>query len=239
MKMVQDSAKDEKMTEAENDIDDRKWSKPVMEKRRRERINRSLEELKRLVLEAQHRDCSRYTKLEKADILEMTVKHLRTLQSQQKTAMALSNQAHQANCCAGCNGCAVTEVTQFMVPGQHPMPGTYTTRPGSFPIQLQSPSGDNTERNTSTQQPMISVPTLELNTNQHALPLTSDANGRLVPSYLCQTKDFRASVGTVPVRFIPVYSSDVASTLHAIPQALFPAGQPVGFPSREPLWRPF
>ncbi|EDO35136.1 predicted protein, partial [Nematostella vectensis] len=59
------------------------WSKPVMEKRRRERINRSLEELKRLVLEAQHRDCSRYTKLEKADILEMTVKHLRTLQSQQ------------------------------------------------------------------------------------------------------------------------------------------------------------
>lgn len=34
------------------------WSKPIMEKRRRERINRSLEELKRLVLEAQNRDVS-------------------------------------------------------------------------------------------------------------------------------------------------------------------------------------
>lgn len=34
------------------------WSKPVMEKRRRERINRSLEELKRLVLQAQNRDVS-------------------------------------------------------------------------------------------------------------------------------------------------------------------------------------
>lgn len=78
--MVQESTKLEK----ENDSENRKWSKPIMEKRRRERINRSLEELKRLVLEAQNRDSSRYTKLEKADILEMTVRYLRSLRHHQR-----------------------------------------------------------------------------------------------------------------------------------------------------------
>ena len=41
------------------------WSKPIMEKRRRERINRSLEELKRLVLEAQNRDVSMLCRVSK------------------------------------------------------------------------------------------------------------------------------------------------------------------------------
>ena len=55
---------------------DRAISKPLMEKRRRDRINRSLAELKELLIDS--RDQNSCSKLEKADILEMTVNHLKT-----------------------------------------------------------------------------------------------------------------------------------------------------------------
>ncbi|XP_038078162.1 protein deadpan-like [Patiria miniata] len=64
----------------------RKSSKPLMEKRRRARINDSLGQLKTLILEATNKDSSRHSKLEKADILEMTVKYLRNMQRQQMSA---------------------------------------------------------------------------------------------------------------------------------------------------------
>ncbi|XP_035656409.1 transcription factor HES-1-B-like isoform X4 [Oncorhynchus keta] len=63
----------------------RKSSKPIMEKRRRARINDSLGQLKTLILDALKKDSSRHSKLEKADILEMTVKHLRNMQRLQMT----------------------------------------------------------------------------------------------------------------------------------------------------------
>lgn len=58
----------------------RKIKKPLIERRRRERINECLCQLKSLVLEAMDRDESCYSKMEKADILEMTVSHLRSMQ---------------------------------------------------------------------------------------------------------------------------------------------------------------
>ncbi|XP_047432079.1 cytosolic acyl coenzyme A thioester hydrolase [Mugil cephalus] len=54
----------------------RKTMKPLMEKRRRARINDSLNHLKSLILPLTGRDNNRYSKLEKADILEMTVRFL-------------------------------------------------------------------------------------------------------------------------------------------------------------------
>ncbi|XP_017161134.1 transcription factor HES-2-like [Poecilia reticulata] len=57
-------------------LDLRKTMKPLMEKRRRARINDSLNLLKNLILPLTGRDKTRYSKLEKADILEMTVKFL-------------------------------------------------------------------------------------------------------------------------------------------------------------------
>ncbi|KAG6440682.1 protein hairy isoform X2 [Manduca sexta] len=53
-----------------------------MEKRRRARINNCLNELKALILDAMKKDPARHSKLEKADILEMTVKHLEGLRSE-------------------------------------------------------------------------------------------------------------------------------------------------------------
>ncbi|KAA8587760.1 hypothetical protein FQN60_016622, partial [Etheostoma spectabile] len=67
--------------------ENRKSSKPIMEKRRRARINESLGQLKTLILDALKQDSSRHSKLEKADILEMTVKHLRNLQRLQMTGV--------------------------------------------------------------------------------------------------------------------------------------------------------
>ncbi|XP_068454343.1 transcription factor HES-2-like [Clinocottus analis] len=54
----------------------RKTMKPLMEKKRRARINDSLNLLKNLILPLTGRDKTRYSKLEKADILEMTVRFL-------------------------------------------------------------------------------------------------------------------------------------------------------------------
>ncbi|XP_077168186.1 transcription factor HES-2 [Paroedura picta] len=57
----------------------RKSLKPLMEKRRRARINDSLNQLKTLILPLIGKDSSRYSKLEKADIIEMTVQFLKEL----------------------------------------------------------------------------------------------------------------------------------------------------------------
>ncbi|EDL14928.1 transcription factor HES-2 isoform X1 [Mus musculus] len=54
----------------------RKNLKPLLEKRRRARINESLSQLKGLVLPLLGAETSRSSKLEKADILEMTVRFL-------------------------------------------------------------------------------------------------------------------------------------------------------------------
>ncbi|XP_047460792.1 transcription factor HES-2.1 [Mugil cephalus] len=59
----------------------RKTLKPLLEKRRRARINDSLNHLKSLILPLVGKDNARYSKLEKADILEMTVRFLRDLPS--------------------------------------------------------------------------------------------------------------------------------------------------------------
>ncbi|XP_061758259.1 transcription factor HES-2-like [Nerophis ophidion] len=54
----------------------RKTMKPLVEKRRRARINDGLNHLKDLILPLTGKDSTRYSKLEKADILEMTVRFL-------------------------------------------------------------------------------------------------------------------------------------------------------------------
>ncbi|XP_041848778.1 transcription factor HES-1-B-like [Melanotaenia boesemani] len=91
----------------------RKSSKPIMEKRRRARINESLGQLKTLILDALKKDSSRHSKLEKADILEMTVKHLRNLQRLQMTAVASTDPSVLGKYRAGFSEC-VGEVTRFL-----------------------------------------------------------------------------------------------------------------------------
>ncbi|CAL2040667.1 unnamed protein product [Caenorhabditis brenneri] len=57
-------------------------NKPLMEKKRRARINRSLSQLKQILIQDEHKNSTQHSKWEKADILEMTVEYLQLLRSQ-------------------------------------------------------------------------------------------------------------------------------------------------------------
>merc|ERR1712079_153166 len=61
----------------------RKVMKPLLERKRRARINAFLDELKDLMVYALQSEGESISKLEKADVLELTVKHLRKLKRQQ------------------------------------------------------------------------------------------------------------------------------------------------------------
>lgn len=60
--------------------------KPMLERKRRARINRCLDELKDLMVTALQAEGENVSKLEKADILELTVQHLQKMRRQQRLA---------------------------------------------------------------------------------------------------------------------------------------------------------
>ncbi|XP_076451653.1 uncharacterized protein LOC143287505 [Babylonia areolata] len=91
----------------------RKSSKPIMEKRRRARINASLAELKSLLLEVIKKEGARHSKMEKADILEMAVKHLRQVQRQQYTSSGGPDPTLSDKYRLGFNECA-QEVSRYL-----------------------------------------------------------------------------------------------------------------------------
>ncbi|XP_056140042.1 hairy-related 8.2 [Lampris incognitus] len=72
--------------------EERKLRKPLIERKRRERINNCLDQLKEAVIGAFRLDQS---KLEKADILEMTVKHLQNIQSHKFNDSTVGLEAQQ------------------------------------------------------------------------------------------------------------------------------------------------
>jgi len=69
--------------------------KPMLERKRRARINRCLDELKELMSSALASEGENLTKLEKADVLELTVRHLHKLRERQ--ALGLSATANNNN----------------------------------------------------------------------------------------------------------------------------------------------
>lgn len=84
-----------------------------MEKRRRARINHSLNELKSLILDALNKDPSRHSKLEKADILEMTVRYLKSMERQQMAVEIARDPQVMNKYRAGFSECA-TEVSRYV-----------------------------------------------------------------------------------------------------------------------------
>merc|ERR1711941_21907 len=65
----------------------RKVVKPLIERKRRARINSCLDELKDLMVFALQAEGESISKLEKADVLELTVNHLRKLKRQQMLSL--------------------------------------------------------------------------------------------------------------------------------------------------------
>ncbi|XP_075047348.1 transcription factor HES-3 [Mixophyes fleayi] len=85
-------------------------SKPLMEKKRRARINVSLEQLKSL-LEKNYSQNIRKRKLEKADILELTVKYMKTLQNAVQAGAPVFRSAEYQ---AGFQNC-LSSVSRFLI----------------------------------------------------------------------------------------------------------------------------
>lgn len=90
----------------------RKVMKPMLERKRRARINRCLDELKELMMVALQTEGENVAKLEKADILELTVRHLHKLRHQNELNVR-PQQTYVDRFRAGFKHCA-TEVTQCL-----------------------------------------------------------------------------------------------------------------------------
>ncbi|XP_066500455.1 transcription factor HES-2-like [Hoplias malabaricus] len=104
-------------------LENRTALKPLLEKRRRARINNSLEALKTLIAPLMGKQKCRYSKLEKADILEMTVSFLTDVPVSPKKAAADSFREGYKACVqrvsallphTDLNEDAVLRVNQFM-----------------------------------------------------------------------------------------------------------------------------
>ena len=87
----------------------RKVMKPLLERKRRARINKCLDDLKDLMVTALQSEGESITKLEKADVLELTVRHLQKLNRQRR--LNVTNSSDQFR--DGFASC-VTEVGRFV-----------------------------------------------------------------------------------------------------------------------------
>ncbi|KAL5273864.1 hypothetical protein ACFFRR_000557 [Megaselia abdita] len=69
----------------------RKVTKPLLERKRRARINKCLDQLKTLMVDCLTQEGEHITRLEKADILELTVEYLRKQKKEKKTEAAAAD----------------------------------------------------------------------------------------------------------------------------------------------------
>ena len=105
--------------------------KPLLERKRRARINRCLDELKDLMVTALQKDGESITKLEKADVLELTVRHLRKLKAQGSLGLgapgSVPSLASMERYRAGYS-LAAAEISKFVTSGASGLEVTASTR---------------------------------------------------------------------------------------------------------------
>ncbi|AWP09534.1 BHLH-WRPW transcription factor [Scophthalmus maximus] len=225
-----------------NASEHRKSSKPIMEKRRRARINESLGQLKTLILDALKKDSSRHSKLEKADILEMTVKHLRNLQRVQMSADATVLGKYRA----GFNEC-MNEVTRFLSTSE----GVNTEVRSRLLSHLSSCMGQmmsmNYPQQVPSQQAHLAQPLhVQL---PSTLPISGAPIGsKLSPAEAVSPKVFGGFQLVPASDGHPVHGSSAptaASPVHGMTSfsggshAVSPVGVSTGSESSEPVWRPW
>ncbi|XP_039976574.1 hairy-related 5 [Xiphias gladius] len=137
----------------------RRVSKPLMEKRRRERINHSLETLRLLMLENTHNEKLKNPKVEKAEILESVVQFLKTEKEVERVLSREQTCARQHNYQEGMRSCLL-RVSHFIATKSQesedsggdtvqaslalPEPRTYPPSPGPIHKALMpAPAGDS------------------------------------------------------------------------------------------------
>ncbi|CAL8095325.1 unnamed protein product [Orchesella dallaii] len=101
----------------------RKVMKPMLERKRRARINRCLDELKELLVGALQAEGESVSRLEKADVLELTVRHLHKLRRSQQISESSAGERFRA----GFVHCA-NEVSKYIT--------TLTKTNGPAPVDM-------------------------------------------------------------------------------------------------------
>ncbi|KDR23061.1 enhancer of split mbeta protein-like isoform X2 [Zootermopsis nevadensis] len=109
--MLQDNIDMEQLQPISRTYQYRKVMKPMLERKRRARINKCLDELKDLMVSALQAEGENVSKLEKADILELTVRYLHKLRRQQRLSANPVTDADRFR--AGFTHCA-TEVSRCL-----------------------------------------------------------------------------------------------------------------------------
>ena len=144
----------------------RKVMKPLLERKRRARINKCLDELKDLMVFAIESEGDAINKLEKADVLELTVQHLRKLKHQKMLHVnpALDEDRFRSGFTAAAN-----EVSRFLssVPGVNLQFGT----------DLMSHLGSGLTRATSTSPLSVNTVSTSASAPSAPLPLSPISDG--------------------------------------------------------------
>ena len=132
----------------------RKVMKPLLERKRRARINGCLDELKDLMVFALQAEGESITKLEKADVLELTVRHLRKLKRQQMLALnpgldldrfhaGYTACATEVSKCLASTGVDITVGSRLMSHLGHKLNTIETSRVAPLKVRVpSSPSSD-------------------------------------------------------------------------------------------------
>ncbi|XP_074102039.1 enhancer of split mbeta protein [Cotesia typhae] len=130
----------------------RKVMKPMLERKRRARINRCLDELKDLMVNALQAEGENVAKLEKADILELTVRHLYSLRAAKRLTLTPEN-TYADKFREGFTQCAqeVSTFLQTTVTSVHPVAGAQLIRHlGGCLRRLEGPVNPNVVHQQST-----------------------------------------------------------------------------------------
>ena len=193
----------------------RKVMKPLLERKRRARINKCLDELKDLMVSALHTEGESITKLEKADVLELTVRHLRKLKAQGGLCLTNSSGERFRSGFRLCMG----EITRFITSGSSGMDLALSARLlqhlsiclqglEASNLQLQSASLPNLNHHaTSSFQPdhslsdFISPGRVESMRLSH--PVYSDSRASVLPSSTTRPSSAPATVVKAEVTVIP------------------------------------
>jgi hairy-and-enhancer-of-split protein len=159
--------------------------KPMLERKRRARINKCLDELKDLIVSSLQAEGENVSKLEKADILELTVRHLHKLRRQHSLGLT-PEAAYADRFRAGFTHCAA-EVAQYLAAATSSATSTLNIDPTARTKLLQHLGScihqiDNTSSNLLQATADSSPATPQCYNNAYTPPASPHLQGPLSPS---------------------------------------------------------
>ncbi|XP_014600742.1 PREDICTED: enhancer of split mbeta protein-like [Polistes canadensis] len=185
----------------------RKITKPLLERKRRARINRCLDELKDLMVAVHQSEGENVAKFEKADILEMTVHHLQTLRAAHRLTLTPEN-SYADRFRDGFTQCA-QEVSKFLsspvAATVHPNVGAQLMRHlGGCLRRLEGSPTSNNSNSISSSNSTSPVPSTSKGYNE---PISSPATTTTTTTSTMMTVCVPQNIYTPPHSPISVVSS--------------------------------